>query len=68
MCYLSFRMGQFKILKTQSERHAIELLFKVQVSPDHPTSKHKGVRALRGFFGPPMRPKNEKCFLQVPFY
>ena len=34
-------MGQFKILKTQSKRHAIELSFKVQVSPDHPTSKHK---------------------------
>ena len=58
-------MGQFKILKTQTERHAIELLFKVHVSHDYPTSKHKGVRALRGIFGPPRKPKNEKCFLQV---
>ena len=27
-----------KYLKILSERYAIELLFKVQVSPDHPTS------------------------------
>ena len=25
----------------------------------------KGGRALRGFFGPPMRPKNENCLSQV---
>ena len=38
MCYCSFAIGQFLILKNQSERQAIELLFKVQVSPDHPSS------------------------------
>ena len=25
----------------------------------------KGVGALRGYFGPPMRPKNENCFSQT---
>ena len=38
MCYFSFEIGQFLILKTQPERHAIELLFKVQNSQDQPTS------------------------------
>ena len=28
----------FFILKNQSKRQAIELLFKVQISPDHPSS------------------------------
>ena len=28
----------------------------------------KGVRALRGYFGPPMRSKNENCFSQVSSY
>ena len=28
----------------------------------------KGVRALRGYFGHPMRPKNENCFSQVSSY
>ena len=28
----------------------------------------KGVRGLRGHFGPPMRPKNENCFSQVSSY
>ena len=28
----------------------------------------KGVRALRGYFGPPMRQKNENCFSQVSSY
>ena len=28
----------------------------------------KGVRALLGYFGPPMRPKNENCFSQVSSY
>ena len=28
----------------------------------------KGVRALRGYFGPPMRPKNENCLSQVSSY
>ena len=38
MCYCSFAIGQLLILKNQSERQAIELLFKVQISPDHPSS------------------------------
>ena len=28
----------------------------------------KGVRALRGYFGPPMRSKNESCSSQVSSY
>ena len=39
MCYCSFAIGHFLILKNQSEKQAIELLFKVQISPDHPSSK-----------------------------
>ena len=35
MWYCSFEIGQF--LKTKSERHAMGFLFKVQISPDHPT-------------------------------
>ena len=35
MCYCCFAIGQFLSLKTQSEKQAIELLFKVQISPDH---------------------------------
>ena len=38
MCYCSFVIGQFIILKNQSERQAIELLFKVQISLDHHSS------------------------------
>ena len=38
MCYCSFAIGQFLILKNQFERQAIELLFKVQISLDHPSS------------------------------
>ena len=38
MCYCSFAFGQFLILKNQSKRQAIELLFKVQISLDHPSS------------------------------
>ena len=38
ICYCSFAIGQFLILKNQSERQAIELLFKVQISLDHPSS------------------------------
>ena len=38
MCFCGFPTGQFYTLKTQSVRHAIELLFKVQISPVHPTS------------------------------
>ena len=37
MCYCSFAFGQFLILKNQSEKQAIELLFKVQISPDQPS-------------------------------
>ena len=39
MCYCSFAVGQFLTFKNQSEKQAIELLFKVQISPDHPSSK-----------------------------
>ena len=38
MCYCSLAIGQFLILKNLSERQAIELLFKVQISVDHPSS------------------------------
>ena len=38
VCYSSFAIGQFLILKNQSERKAIELLFKVQISLDHHSS------------------------------
>ena len=34
MCYCSFAIGQFLILKNQSKRQTFELLFKVQISPD----------------------------------
>ena len=34
MCYCSFAIGHFLILKNQSERQSIELLYKVQISPD----------------------------------
>ena len=38
MCYCSFAIGQFLTLKNQSEKRAFELLLKVQISPDYPTS------------------------------
>ena len=38
MCCGSFAIGQFLSLKNQSGKQAIELLFKVQISPDHPSS------------------------------
>ena len=38
MCYCSFAIGHFLILKNQSERQAIELLFKFQISPDRTSS------------------------------
>ena len=38
MCSCNFAIGHFLILKNQSERQAIELLFKVQISPDHTLS------------------------------
>ena len=38
MCYCSFAIGQILTLKNQSERHAIEFVFKVQISPNHPSS------------------------------
>ena len=41
MRYCSFAIGQFLTLKNQSEKQAIELLFKVQISPDHPSSNTK---------------------------
>ena len=38
MCYCSFAIGHYLILKNQSERQAIELLFKVQISTDRTSS------------------------------
>ena len=38
MCYCSLAIGQFLILKNLSERQAIELLFKVQINVDQPSS------------------------------
>ena len=38
MCYCNFAIGHFLILKNQSERQAIELLFKVQISLYHTSS------------------------------
>ena len=45
MCYCSFAIGQFLTLKQQSERQAIELLLKVQISPNH-TSDQKQIRVV----------------------
>ena len=39
--YCSFAIGQLLTLKRQSERQAIELLLKVQISPDHPSGNTK---------------------------
>ena len=52
MCYCSVEVGQFSTFKNQSERHAIELLFKVQISPNHPSSNTNlsGVFTLIPFF------------------
>ena len=36
MCFCSFATGQLYTLKIQYVRYDIELLFKVQISPDHP--------------------------------
>ena len=38
MCFCNFVTAYFLTLKTQSVRHVIGLMFKVQISPDHPTS------------------------------
>ena len=38
MRYCKFVILQFSLLKNQSERQAVELLFKVQISPDHLSS------------------------------
>ena len=38
MCYCNFAIRKFLILKNQSEGQAIELLFKVQISQDFPSS------------------------------
>ena len=37
MCFCNFATGYFLTLKTQSVKHVIELMFKCQISPDHPT-------------------------------
>ena len=49
--HCSLEKGHFLISKTQPERYTIKLLFKVQVSPDHPTSKTN----------------LEWCFTSIPF-
>ena len=38
MCYCTFAIGHFLILKNRSERRAIKLLVKVQISPDRTSS------------------------------
>ena len=38
MCFCNFATGYLLTLKTQSVRHVIELMFKVQISPDRATS------------------------------
>ena len=37
MCFCNFAIGYF-LTKTQSVRYVIGLMFKVQISPDHPTN------------------------------
>ena len=41
VCFCSFATGNSKTLKTQSARHAIELLFNVHICPYHPMSNTK---------------------------
>ena len=40
----------------------------VRVSVQKIDTVLKGGRALRGYFGPPMRSKNKSCFSQVSSY
>ena len=49
MCYCSFAIGQFLILKSQSEKQAIELLFKFQIGPDRPLSNTNYSCVLRTY-------------------
>ena len=49
MCYCSFVIGQFLTLKYQSEKQAIAFLFKVQISPDHPSSNTNKSCVLRTY-------------------
>ena len=47
------------------------LFFSMNSLTTHVMQKYvleKGVRALRGYFGPPMWRKNENCFSQVSSY
>ena len=46
MFYCSIEIGQFQILKTQTKRHAIKLLLKVQVSPDYTPPPPRQIRVL----------------------
>ena len=48
MCYCSFAIGQYSTLESQTERQAIELLFKVFISSDHPSITNKS-RVLRAY-------------------
>ena len=38
MCFHNFATVYFLTLKAQFTRHVIELMYKVQISPDYPTS------------------------------
>ena len=41
MCYCSFAIGQFSTLKNQFARQTLELLFKVKISANNPSSNTK---------------------------
>ena len=47
MCFCNFATGYCLTLKTQSVRHVIKLMFKVQISPDQPTSNTNRIGVLR---------------------
>ena len=55
------------LLKRASDSN-FNLLFWKKLLPFSKSVSAKGGRALRGYFGPPMRPKNENCFSQVSSY
>ena len=56
ICYCSSAIGQFLTLKNQSEKQAIALLFKVQISPDHPSSNKN------------LKKNMELCFTYIPLF
>ena len=71
MCYCSFAIGQFLILKNQSERQAIKLLFNVHISLGNPSSiTHKScvftyIRLFVNFTALPMEFPIINC---LPFF